>query len=98
MNGNGVFFDFVNDFEKNVGLEFNKIPYLKESTSTTDSYRIRILNNNDEVSNDDLVIFQDSYIAVGRSYRRINHIKDMKDITFGVFEDDADKLNIWSFF
>ena len=23
MNGNGVFFDFVNDFEKNVGLEFN---------------------------------------------------------------------------
>ena len=79
MNGNGVFFDFVNDFEKNVGLEFNKIPYLKESTSTTDSYRIRILNNNDEVSNDDLVIFQDSYIAVGRSYRRINHISDMKN-------------------
>ena len=95
MNGNGVFFDFVNDFEKNVGLEFNKIPYLKESTSTTDSYRIRILNNNDEVSNDDLVIFQDSYIAVGRSYRRINHISDMKNLTFGVFSNDSSDISYY---
>ena len=28
-NGEGVIFDFINDFEEKIGIEFNKIPYLK---------------------------------------------------------------------
>ena len=45
MQGDGVFYDFINDLKKNVGLSINEIPYLKTSTSTTDSIRFRILNN-----------------------------------------------------
>ena len=30
MDGEGVFYDFINDFKKNIGLEFNEIPYLKK--------------------------------------------------------------------
>ena len=44
-NGEGVIFDFINDFEDKIGIEFNKIPYLKTSIPTTDSFRINILNN-----------------------------------------------------
>lgn len=95
MNGSGVLFDFVNDFEKNVGLEFNKIPYLKESTPTTNSYRIRILNRDDKLSDNDLVIFEDSYIAVGKTYQRINHISDMKNLTFGIFSSDSEDVSYY---
>ena len=35
MNGEGVFFNFLTDFEENVGLEFNKIAYRKEVETTT---------------------------------------------------------------
>ena len=46
-NGEGVIFDFIKDFEKKIGIEFNKIPYLKTSVPTTNSFRISILNQVD---------------------------------------------------
>lgn len=95
MNGEGVFFDFTTDFEKNINLEFNKIPYLKESTPTTNSYRIRILNNEDKMTNKDLPLFTDTYIAIGKTYQRLNHIKDMKNLTFGVFKNDSEEISYY---
>ena len=95
MNGEGVFFDFIKDFEENVGLEFNKIPYLKESTPTTNSYRIRILDNETKLKSNDLLVFVDSYIAIGKSYQRINRISDMKNLKFGVFEQDSEELSYY---
>ena len=95
MNGSGVIFDFLNDFEQNVGIEFNKIPYLKESKPSGNSYRIRILDNEDKLTDKDLFLFNDSYIAVGKTYERINHIKDMKNIIFGVFKDDSEEISYY---
>ena len=95
INGSGVFFDFLKDFEKNVGLEFNKIPYLKESKPTTNSYRIRILDNETELSKKDLLIFVDNYVAIGKEYQRINRISDIKNTIFGVFESDGDELRYY---
>lgn len=95
MSGEGVIFDFLTDFETNIGMEFNKIPYLKNSTTTTDSYRIRILDNNEKLTDNDLELFTDSYVAVGKTYERINYIKDMKNITFGVFKEDASELSYY---
>ncbi len=95
MNGTGVFFDFINDFEENINLEFNKIPYLKDNNATTDSYRIRILDANENIGANDLIIFQDSYVAVGKDYQRINHIKDMRNLTFGVFKEDSSEISYY---
>lgn len=95
MNGSGVFFDFIKDFETNIKLEFNKIPYLKDSTPTTSSYRIRILDANENIGANDLLLFQDSYIAIGKQYQRINHIKEMKNITFGVFKEDSAEISYY---
>ena len=52
LNGSGVIFNFIEDFQKNIGIEFNLIPYLKSSNTTTNSYRIRILDNDEELSED----------------------------------------------
>ena len=95
LNGEGVIFNFINDFEKKVGIEFNKIPYLKESTPSTDSFRIRILNNDTKLKNTDLELFEDNYIAIGKEYQRINDIKDMKNITFGVFKDKSAEISYY---
>ena len=95
MDGEGVFFDFINDFKKNIKLDLNEIPYLKTSSTTTDGIRFRAVDNDEKISDKDLLLFEDYYIAIGKQYQRINHIKDMKDITYGVFEKDKDSISYY---
>ncbi len=95
FNGEGVIFNFLDDFEKNIGLKFNKIPYLKDSTPSTQGYRIRILDNDAKLTENDLFFFNDNYVAVGKIYQRINHITDMKNLTFGIFASDADEISYY---
>ena len=94
-NGEGVIFDFISDFEEKIGIEFNKIPYLKTSIPTTDGFRISILNNDEKLSKKDLFLFNDNYVAVGKTYQRINHIKDMKNMVFGVLKDDVEEVSFY---
>ncbi len=95
LNGEGVVFSFLSDFEENIGLEFNKIPYLKESETSTDGFRIRILDNDKEIGKNDLPLFNDNYVAVGKTYQRINNIKDFKNVTFGVFKEDSSEISYY---
>ena len=94
-DGEGVIFNFIADFEAAIGLEFNKIPYLKETGSTTSGTRIRILDGDVKLTDKDLPLFTDNYIAVGKTYQRINHIKDMKDMTIGVFAEDSEDISYY---
>ena len=96
LNGEGVFFNFLDDFKNNVGLEFNKIAYSKDTElDDNHSYSFRILNNEEELSNNDLLIATDSYIAIGKEYVRINKASDMSNITFGVFREDAAEISYY---
>lgn len=96
LNGEGVFFNFLEDFENNVGLEFNKIAYSKDSElEDNNTYSFKILNNEDKLSNNDLLIANDGYIAIGKSYMRINKVSDMSNITFGVFSSDVAEISYY---
>ena len=95
LNGEGVIFNFLEDFEKNIGLEFNRIPYLKDSKTSTESFRIRILDNNKKITNKDLPLFNDNYVAIGKNYQRINSVKDFKNTTFGVFKEDSNEISYY---
>ena len=94
-NGEGVIFDFVSDFEEKIGMEFNKIPYLKSSIPTTNSFRISILGNDEKLTKKDLFLFNDNYVAVGKTYQRINHIHDMRDMVFGTLKEDTESISFY---
>lgn len=95
LSGEGVIFNFINDFQSEVGIEFNIIPYLKTSTPTTNGYKIEILDNGIEQRKNSLLLFNDNYIVVGKKYERINNTRDMKNIIFGVFEEDAEEIGYY---
>ena len=95
MNGEGVIFDFLDDFQQNVGIEFNRIPYLKDSKPTGTGYRVEILGNNVKLKDNNLFLFNDNYIIVGNTYERLNSTKDMRNTIFGVFEEDADEISYY---
>ena len=69
-NGNGVIFDFIESFETDTKLEFTKIPYLKENQPTTKSLRIRALNDGSLLSEKDLLITEDGYLALSKENER----------------------------
>ena len=95
LNGTGVIFDFIADFEEKIGIEFNKIPYLKTSIPTENSFRIRILANDEKVGKKDLPLFVDNYVAVGNKYQRINHVEDIKNQVIGVFKEDSEDISFY---
>ena len=95
LNGVGVIFDFISDFEENVGIEFNKISYLKTEEPSGRSYRIRILSNDEELTSKDLFLFNDNYVVVGKEYERINHIKDIKNKRIGVLKEEEEEITFY---
>lgn len=93
MDGTGVIFDFINNFEIDTDLEFNKISYLKESSSQTSGLRIRILNNDTALSEQDLLIAEDGYIALSNQNVRYDKIADINNQVVGAMTNDIGEIS-----
>jgi len=94
-DGNGVIFNFIDNFELDTGLEFNKISYLKGTEPKTKGLRIRILNNDTTLTDKDLLIFEDGYIAISSDDIRYDKVQDIKNEVIGVFTDDVGELSYY---
>ena len=95
LDGEGVFFKFLNDFQKDVGLDFNKSAYSKEDSLNSKDYSFKVLDSDSKLTNNDLLIATDGYIAVGKEYERINKVSDFKDSVLGVFKNDAAPISYY---
>ena len=93
MDGTGVIFDFINNFEIDTNLEFNKISYLKESTPQTSGLRIRILSNDTNLSENDLLIAEDGYVAISKKNIRYDKISDISNQTIGALTNDIGEIS-----
>ena len=87
MDGSGVIFEFINQFEEDTGLEFNKISYLKENKPSTSGLRVQILNNDTALTENNLMIAEDGYIAVSKN--------NSKNQVIGLFTDDVGELSYY---
>ena len=95
---NGVFDDFISGFENATGIEFNRISYLKEGMSNTNSYRFRVLSNSDELTEKDLLINEDVYVLISLSstaLKNYDHISDFSNLKIGVLNVDFDDINYY---
>lgn len=92
---NGVFYEFVEDFQKDTGLEFNVVPYLKTGKPSGKSFRFRVLKNDEKLSENDLLLGEDVYIAISKSNLKINRVTDFKDMKLGVFTEDVGEISYY---
>ena len=95
MAGTGVIFDFIDNFEMDTGLEFNKISYLKTAEPTTSGLRFRILNNDTALTDSDLLLAEDGYVAISAKNVRYDSISEIQDEVIGVFTEDAGELTYY---
>ena len=88
----GVFKQFIDDFSKDTGFDFNTIQRGKEESTSSQGYRFRLLNNQDILTDNDLLLQEDVYVLYGRNSGRIDSLKDLGAKTIGVLESDSDEI------
>ena len=95
LEGRGVIFDYLKDFEENIGIEFNQNPISKTDTKTTDEFDIRVVKSTEKLNKNDLIIAEDYYVFIGKQYERINHVEDIKNSIIGVFSQDVADISFY---
>ena len=89
-NGEGVFFDFLNDFTKETEINFNMIPH-KTGQNSKNGY-IFEMKNNATLKDTDLLFYTDEYALISKNNEKVKRIRDLKNVTIGTLETDLDMI------
>lgn len=89
--GDGLFFDFIKDIEKDTGLEFNKLPY-DIGSSNIPSYSFNVV---EKVKDNDILIYEDNYAIVSKNKELYNQLKDIPNMTIGVTKNNLENINFY---
>ena len=94
-NGSGVIFDFLNYMKEETNLEFNKIPYLKGGTNFNSKYRFEIIDGSTKLTSEQLLVFSDSYVAVGKTENKIKSLNDLSNSKIGILASDNSTISYY---
>ena len=68
-DGEGVFFDFLNDFSKETGIKFNMVPY-KFGATPESKYSFE-MKSNSNLKDSELLFYSDEYALVSKDNKRV---------------------------
>lgn len=89
--GDGLFFEFLKDIEKDTGLEFNEISYDNKQESNTEySFQIK-----DKLDDNDILIHTDNYALVGPNKTLYNSLSSIPNMVVGVTKDNLEYINFY---
>ena len=94
-NGSGVVFDYLNYVTNETNLQFNKIPYLKNSLPSNSKYRIEIIDGSNKIATNQILIFNDYYVSVEKNDRNMNSLNDLKGTTIGILKEDSSNISYY---
>ena len=89
--GDGVFFDFLDDFTKETNLNFNMIPYSKNKSTDDSGYTFEI-NDNSVLKDNELLFYTDNYVMISKDSERIKKFSDLKNSVIGVLDTDLSMI------
>lgn len=86
-NGNGIIFDFLDYFTEKNKIQFNKISYYTDSKIEPGGLAFLILDNTEDVTNKDLLLYEDHYVILAKD--QTAHL-DLNQVTsLGVLKADS---------
>ena len=91
----GVFRNFINQFSKDTGFEFNITSSLKEQDIESNGYRFRVLNPGEAIEEKDLLLQEDVYVLIGKDNKRINGINELGTTTIGFLTSDSGEISYY---
>ena len=89
-NGNGIIFDYLDSFNKEYKINFNKVSYLENSETITNYKQLafKILDSSSKLSENDILIYEDKYVIVSNTNKVIDNLSDMSSKNVATFEND----------
>lgn len=87
-NGHGVAFDLLDDFTESYGINFNKVSYSVSDSSNLKETSFRILGSETDLSDNDILLYEDNYVLVSNKDSVVDRISDISDIQIAVLTDD----------
>lgn len=91
-DGKGVFFDFIESVEKEMGLTFNKVSYQYGDDSEL-KYGFKLV---DKRSANDIFVYHDNYVLITKDKRNYTSLGQMEDLVIGVLNEEL--LNAKNYF
>ena len=95
-NGSGVTFSMLNSFSKDHEIKFNMIPYLatnKEASLKNISFKI--LGVDEEIGQNDILMYEDSFVVVSSNNKKIDIIEDLSGVTIGIIQDYLANVSLY---
>ncbi len=92
--GKGVVFDFLDKFSEEYNIEFNKNSYtLSNKEVSYGNFAFKILNNEDKLSDNQILFYEDTYVIVGSNEEdTISFLDDIKDSKVGILTSDKNDI------
>lgn len=87
-NGTGVIFDLLDDFTDKYKISFNKVPYLMKNNNSLKPVSFKILDGSINLSDKDILIYEDNYVLVSSEEKSIDRISDIKNIELAILTSD----------
>ena len=88
-SGNGIIFDYLDNFTNDYGINFNKVSYIINDTSNNyKNLAFRILNASEKINENDILLYEDSYVVVSKENEVFDKMSDLSSITLGVNSND----------
>ena len=88
-----VFLMFLNYFEQETGLTFNRVSYSLNSTTPTSDYLFKIINETDAVGRNDLLFYQDNYVILSKINKTIQNISNLQNYKIGVLTSNLTSIS-----
>ncbi len=85
--GDGVFFDFLDDFSKETSLQFNMIPYNMNKSTNENGYVFQI-NNKSQIDENELLFYTDNYVMISKDSEKVKDYVKLDNVIIGVLEKD----------
>ncbi len=92
---NGVFKSFIKTIKNATNIDFNEMPYLKNAKTSGNSFRFRVLSNDNKLGKTDKLVGEDVYVAFAKERIKITDVTDFKDMSIGAFAADAPEISYY---
>lgn len=90
-NGQGVFYDFIEDIKNEYNLTVNPVTYNIGEEPVNKAFKIKT-----DIDNNDIVFYEGHYVLIGKTFANINSLKDLSNIKIGILSNDKSRFDEYS--
>ncbi len=95
QEGSGIIFSYLEEFTNAYGIEFNKVSYLQDNPENLKNVSFKILDFNEELTENDIELYKDYYVIVSKEKKVFNDLNDIEDVNIAVLDEDLTNIRYY---